>query len=66
MDDYLAKPIELFRLMQKLAQWLPIPALCHLETLPVDAALPAGISNAKVAVAADMPRPFRRFGTATA
>ena len=41
MDDYLAKPVELSRLLVKLDQWLPIPGLPAFEEPRSDVAEPA-------------------------
>ena len=59
MDDYLAKPIDLRRLAQKLSQWLPLPV----QGGVLDAAVLAEISGGDAAVEADLLGRFGRFNS---
>src|SRR5258708_17184383 len=74
MDDYLAKPIDLGRLAEKLDQWIPIEKVrrdgAALGTFlrfangrPIDPAVLAEISSGGPAVERDIPQRFRVYSS---
>jgi len=68
MNDYLAKPIELKKLLKKLDQWLPIPAIRTSEKsskdsvalVPIDRSVLSAISGGDATVERDILLDFRR------
>ncbi|MEP7068159.1 MAG: ATP-binding protein [Usitatibacter sp.] len=62
MDDYLAKPIELARLQDKLDRWLPIPADSAAARLPaLDPSILDVFSQGDAAVRSEILQQFRRY-----
>jgi two-component system, NarL family, sensor histidine kinase EvgS len=61
MDDYLAKPIQLTQLLEKLDRWLPIPEAHSGEPDPaLDPAVMVQISNGDPALAREILQRFRQ------
>ncbi|MEO8143984.1 MAG: ATP-binding protein, partial [Betaproteobacteria bacterium] len=65
MDDYLAKPVEMAQLLEKIGQWRPVPARSGVAP-PLNRSALAAISGGDAAAERDILVDFRRVNDADA